>query len=272
MPFGVTCCIACLRPVTNIGTDAQVKQASVDHAPFQTEEAWVDQVAEATGGDMTAGNSDPTLANATLTELQQAAQPNGEGALDPLSAAPVSAGDVGNIAGERWDTDAAGTSAGAEKGGLEESYEMIPRPSEEVDIPVEAPTMSEQPQSTSWADEPQEAASGMGNQAGESWDVKAPGETENTWGAEPGAAANGWGDGAADAAAAPGDDGFHQVPGRHRGRGGRGRGDGEFRGRGGRRGNFRGGFRGNRGDGEFRGRGRGRGGPRGGAEGAGARS
>ncbi|KAF2167997.1 hypothetical protein M409DRAFT_65561 [Zasmidium cellare ATCC 36951] len=248
-------------------TYANVKQASIDHAPFQTEEAWVDQVAEATGGDP--GATDPTQANASLTELQEA-QTNGipdEGEHEPNSAAPVSAGGVGNVAGERWDTDAAGTSGGAEKGGLEESYEIIARPSEEVEVPAEANTISEQPQSTSWADEPQEVGAGVGNEAGEGWDVKAPGEADNSWAAEAGAAANGWADGAGDAAAAPADDGFHQVPGRNRGRGGRGRGgDGEFRGRGGRRGNFRGGFRGDRGNGEFRGRGRGRGAPRGGAD------
>lgn len=266
--IGVTCDIARLESATDLRIDAQVKQASIDHAPmFATEEAWVDQVAEATGGDMAQEGgaiTDPTLANAGLTELQgQTNGISGEAIQEPTSAAPVSAGDVGNVAGERWD---AGASAGAEKGGLDESYEMIPRPSEEVDIPAEPNTISEQPQSTSWADEPQEAGSGVGNQAGEGWDMKAPGEVDNSWGAEPGAVANGWGD--STDATAPADDGFHQVPGRHRGRGGRGRGgDGEFRARGGRRGNFRGGFRGNRGDGEFRGRGRGRGGPRGGAEG-----
>lgn len=236
----------------------------------------MDQVAEATGGDP-GSITDPTLANASLTELQEGhAQTNGitgEESHEPDSAAPVSSGDVGNLAGERWDTDAAGTSAGAEKSGLEESYEMIARPSEEVDVPAEPNTISEQPQSTSWADEPQEAGLGVGNAAGEGWDRKAAGEADNTWAAEPGVAStNSWGDGAADAAG-PADDGFSQVPGRNRGRGGRGRGgDGEFRGRGGRRGNFRGGFRGNRGDGEFRGRGRGRGGPRGGADGAAPRS
>ncbi|KAK4505079.1 hypothetical protein PRZ48_003042 [Zasmidium cellare] len=254
-------------------TYANVKQASIDHAPYHTEEAWVDQVAEATGGDPGSA-SDPTLANASLTELQEG-QTNGisgETVHEHVSAAPVSAGDVGNIAGERWDTDAAGTSGGAEKGGLEESYEIIARPSEEVEVPAEANTIAEPAQSTSWADEPQEAAPGVGNEAGEGWDVKAPGEADNSWAAEAGAA-NGWGDAATDAAAAPADDGFHQVPGRNRGRGGRGRGgDGEFRGRGGRRGNFRGGFRGDRGNGEFRGRGRGRGGPRGGADGAAPRS
>lgn len=142
------------------------------------------------------------------------------------------------MAGERWDT---GAGAGAEKEGLDESFEMVPRPNEEVDTPAPAPTEApQQQQSTSWADEPPAYAEPpAGNKAGESWDVKAPGQ---------------------DAA----DDGFHEVPGRARGRGGfRGRGDGEFRGGRGGRGRGRGGPRGGRGDGEFRGRGgRGRG-PRG---------
>ncbi|KAK4632650.1 uncharacterized protein CLAFUR5_03638 [Fulvia fulva] len=240
-------------------TFAQVKQASVGHAPFQNEEAWAQDVAQATSGqapaelsDVPTATSDPTIANAGLTELEAPRQ-NGvpaETLTEPSSAAAISSGDAGNQAGERWDT----TSAGAQQGGLDESYEIVPRPSEEVDVPAPAAT---QPQSTSWADEPvHEAAAGVGNQAGESWNVKAPGEqTNNSRGAEP-AAANGWAEQSEAAAAA--DDGFSEVPGHtrggrggHRGRGGDG---GEFRGRGGRGG----GFRGNRGgDGEFRGRGRG---------------
>ncbi|EME48294.1 hypothetical protein DOTSEDRAFT_78332 [Dothistroma septosporum NZE10] len=271
-------------------TFAQVKEASIDHAPFQHEEAWVDQVAQATSGeapvelsDAPAATSDPTIANAGLTELE-APQENGvpaEAFAEPSSAVAVSSGDAGNLAGERWDTNAAGTSAGAEQGGLEESYEIVPRPSEEVDVPATA-----QHQSTSWADEPvHEAAAGVGNQAGENWNVKAPGEqADNSLGAEP-AAANGWAEQSEAAAAA--NEGFSEVQGRRGGRGGhRGRGaDGEFRGRGRGGGNFRGnrgdgehrgrgrgGFRGGRGEGEGRGGrgGRGRGGPRGGAEGANA--
>lgn len=122
---------------------------------------------------------------------------------------------------------------------------MIPRPNEEVDTP--AP--SAEPQSTSWADDTAGFEGPSGNQAGESWDTKAPGQQDT-----------------APVTPAPADDGFSEVPGRHRGRGGLrgGRGDGEFRGRGGRGGpRGRGGFRGGRGDGEFRGRGRGRGAPRG---------
>ncbi|CAK3855637.1 Hypothetical predicted protein [Lecanosticta acicola] len=258
---------------------AHVKKASVEYAPFQTEEAWVDQVAEATSGDV---GSDPTLVHAGLTEMGTPAQ-NGtstQGTADPAAIAPVSAGDVGNLAGERWTADASGASAGAENGGLEESYEVIPRPSEEVDVPVAAAPPQQQPQSTSWADEPPsyETAAGTGNLAGEGWDIKVAGEEKDKgWGAEP-ASANGWADvSAGTGSTRAADDGFHQVEDRHRGRGGRPRGDGEFRGRGGRRGEFRGGFRGGRGrgDGEFRGGrgggGRGRG-PRGGGEAGAGRS
>jgi hypothetical protein len=144
----------------------------------------------------------------------------------------------GNAAGENWDT-----TTGAETEKIEDSYEVVPRPNEEVDNPAAAPIEASQSQTiASWADDATAA-----NVAGESWDTKAPGQEA--------AAVNG----------TP-DDGFHEVAGRPRGgRGGfRGRGDGEGRGRGGRgNGRGRGGPRGGRGDGEGRGRGgRGRG-PRG---------
>ncbi|EME86626.1 uncharacterized protein MYCFIDRAFT_186763 [Pseudocercospora fijiensis CIRAD86] len=249
-------------------TFAQVKEVSLKYTPFANEETWVDQVADATSGeapqppsDSAAATSDPTIVNAGLTELEASTVPNGH--VEPTSA-PLSGEAAGNVAGERWDADAAGTSAGAQQGSLQESYEIVPRPSEEVEIPAETPAPTQQ-QGTSWAEESHEAATG--NQAGESWHTKAPGEQDNSWG-----------DSAADTLAPTTDaDGFSEVPGRTRGRGGfRGRGDDEFRGRGGRRGNFRGRgdgeFRGGRGGGrgrgeggEFRGRGRGRGGPRGGA-------
>ncbi|EGP84117.1 unnamed protein product [Zymoseptoria tritici ST99CH_1A5] len=259
---------------------AQVKQAAVEHAPYQAEEAWLDQVAEATGGE---AGSDPTIVNAGLTELEAPNQPNGhlEPQVEASAAGQVNSGDAaGNTAGERWDNNAAGASGGAEHG-LDESYEVIPRPADEVDMPAPAAQAPpQQPQSSSWADDVtshQEAASG--NVAGEAWDTKAPGEQadNNDWAQENVAVPNG-----------ATDDGFHEVAGRSRGRGGpRGRGgdSGEFRGRGGRRGNFRGrggegesrgrgGFRGGRGDGEPRGGrgggGRGRGGPRGGSDGGAA--
>jgi len=224
-----------------------------------------------------------------LTELDTQAQPNGVSAdaahENITSPTQGDTGDAGNLAGDRWDAG-----AGAQQGGMEESFEMIPRPNEEVDIPAPAPVAPQQPAAEpekattgmSWADEATaaEPAGESGNTAGEAWDTKAAGQTQQEdsgWGgAEPVAAqANGWAEGSAEPA--PEGDGFTQIPSRPRGRG-RGRGDGEFRGRGGRgRGGFRGGdgefrggrggrggFRGDRGrgDGEHRGRGgRGRGGP-----------
>lgn len=287
--------------LANTFADSQIKQASVEHAPFQTEENWVDSVAEAnaaTGEIQAAGapiTSDPTLTHAGLTELDTAAQTNGvhPGApLDSITSPPtgITGDETGNAAGDRWDTTAVET----EKLGMEDSFEMVPRPQDELETPASAAPISSQPtQGMNWADEPPAyETSASGNQAGESWDTKAAGDqTEDGWAAETAknnqASADTWADGAVDAApgAVPTEDGdgFQSVAGRHRGRGGRGRGgDGEFRGRGRGRGGFRGdrgdgegrgrgrgGFRGGRGEGgEFRGRGGGRGrGPRGGAEG-----
>lgn len=162
---------------------------------------------------------------------------------------------AGNAAGDRWDT-----TSGAEKALNEDGLKMVPRAQDELETPNSAgPSAVPQEKGLNWADEPpayDSAASG--NLAGESWDVKAAGEQTDSFVAGGDGAAQttgeGWADGAADPATGATQeegDGFHQVPGRHRGRGGRGRGgDGEFRGRGRGRGGFRG-------DGEFRGRGRG---------------
>lgn len=294
---------------TDHPTDSQIKQASIEHAPFQTEEAWANDVAEANANvaetqqaeaeaeaDVTVpAGSDPTVANAGLSELD-IPQPNGAPAgsgHDVTSPVQGTTGDeAGNLAGERWDTG-----AGAQQRGMEDSYEIVPRPNDEVDTPAPAApgpaqTAIEEKGSMSWADEATaaEPAGASGNTAGEAWDSKPAGQTqtqEDGWGgAAPADAtastqANGSAEGSAEGAegATPAtDDGFQQIPNRHRGRGGRGgRGDGEFRGRGrGGRGGFRGdgefrggrggrgGFRGDRGrgDGEHRGRGgRGRGGP-----------
>lgn len=173
-----------------------------------------------------------------MTELQQS-QTNGVPATEQ-STSTLQA--EGNVAAERWDAN-----TGAEKDAMEESYEIVPRPNDEVDIPAAAPIeASQQQQTTSWADEP-----AAGNLAGESWDTKAPGQEAA---ADTSAPTNG-----------AADDGFHEVPGRTRGGRGGNRGRGEGQSRGGRGGRGRGGpFRGNRGDGnEGRNRGgRGRG-PRG---------
>lgn len=238
-------------------TVSQIKQTSTSYAPFQSEETWVDSVAEANAaaGEAAASavpaGTDPTLTNAGLTELSAAgAETNGVSSHDMTSPANGDAGDAsGNAAGDRWDTTTAG---GAEKS-MEDSFEMVPRPNDEVDTPTPAPysagdagAVAGGEGTTNWADDA--AAAATGNQASETWDLKPAGQSAETAGPN---TANGWSDGAADVATPAEDgDGFQSVGGRHRGRG-RGRGgDGEFRGRGRGRGGFRG-------DGEFRGRGRG---------------
>ncbi|KAK1077763.1 hypothetical protein LTR33_007807, partial [Friedmanniomyces endolithicus] len=277
---------------------------SSENTPFQTEEAWVDSVAEAnaavseeqhhqqnpTGGepDTTAPTaSDPTLANAGLTELD-APQTNGFPATNHellTTPANASAGDeAGNLAGDRWDT---GAGAQQDAMGGDDGYEIIPRPNDEVDIPASssgaapvaaaAPAVEDmlQREKTSWADEanasatPAEPAStsGMdsGNAAAESWDSKPAGQTQDTAipnnnDSDPLVVAAG----EIEAGGPGANDGFQAVGGRGGGRGGRG----DFFNRGGRGGDRGGG----RGRGDFRGRGRGsfnRGGERGGRGGGG---
>ncbi|KAI6869637.1 hypothetical protein KC343_g8008 [Hortaea werneckii] len=248
---------------------SQIKQTSVDYAPFPTEETW-------TNGGIAAqeavpAGSDPTIANVGLTELQQQQQPSGIPApsaaaqQDQILSSPANAGlgvGGGNLAAEQWDTTAGAQQADG-NGMMDESYEVVPRPNQEVENPAPAPASAPaQPQAsekvggTSWADEitAAEPVGDSGNKAGESWDMRAAGQApeDGSWGgAEP----------------VQEGDGFTQIPSRPRGAGpgargnGRGRGDGgQFRGRGRGRGGFRG-------DGDFRGRGRGgaraRGGPRG---------
>ena len=241
-------------------TDSQIKQTSTSYAPFQSEESWVDSVAEANATvgeaslDAVPAGTDPTVNHAGLTELSAAGAETNGIPQDLTSPAQVDAGDAsGNAAGDRWDTNAAG---GAEKG-MEDSFEMVPRPDDEVDTPAPPPysagdagAVPSAEGATSWADDA--AAAATGNQASDGWDLKAAGQPAETAGPN---TANGWADGAADAVAATpteDGDGFQSVGGRHRGGRGRGRGgDGDFRGRG------RGGRGGFRGDGEFRGRGRG---------------
>lgn len=164
--------------------------------------------------------SDPTVANAGLTEIDTTATiPNGI-ATDtdtPTTAPPTAsvAENAGNAAAEeQWDTKPAGDT------GMEDSYEIIPRPTDETDnrgsATPAAPTSTQ-----SWADEAQAAAGEEGR-----------GQVTTN-----------------------GNDGFQEVtqrgPRQHRGFGpgdrGRGRGRGGFRGRGGERGDFRGRGRGGRG-------------------------
>ncbi|OJD29082.1 uncharacterized protein BKCO1_940006 [Diplodia corticola] len=217
---------------------AQVKQASIEDAPFAAEEAWVDEVNQAAQApqddkppsynEATIG-TDPTVAHAGLTELDaNVTSTNGEPAAETSTVPTANVDDTAaNAAGDRWDTKAPGS-----EDPLAESFEMVPRdPAETEAVHEPAPAASTQ----SWAeDTPAPAAP-----------VAAPQAT-----AEPAPATNG--------------DGFQEVPSS---RGGRGRGNyqgerrGGYRGRGGPRGEGRGrgGYRGDRGDG-YRGRGGYRGG------------
>jgi len=187
--------------------------------------------------DAIAGHTDPTLANAGLTELDTTPIriPNGNNQspkLDTPSVPPTaSIQDAGNAAAEeQWDTKAPG------EGGMEESFEIIPRdPAETENKEAHAPAPVTS--TRSWADD-------MPTSAEKSW------SPESTTGGEAAPQSS---------ATTNGNDGFHEV---HHHRGSRGRGGfggerGGFRGRGGQRGGegFRGG-RGSRGDGH-RGRGRG---------------
>lgn len=261
---------------------SQIKQASLDHVPYQAEESWVDSVAEAQASGGAETGTDPTIAHAGLTEINQSNGVAHSADQEPVSSAPKNAGagdEAGNAAGDSWDTKVPGETQASD-----ESFEMIPRPQDEVETAnpsaLPADVQLQERAGNSWADEPAgHDVTGVGLPA-ETSDAKAADEsTDSAAVTEPPQplSANGWAetpDAAAGAQTEEGD-GFSQVPGRRGGRGGRGRGaDGEFRGRGRGRGGFRGdgefrgrgrgGFRGQRGDGEFRGRGgrgRGRGGP-----------
>lgn len=220
--------------ISDNGADSQLKQLTLQHAPYVPEGQWTDNVAESTNTTaIDAAHSavdtasDPTIANAGLTELnaQQPVTP-AQNAGDSGLPTQLSAGETGaNIAaGRSWDS----TGPGAGVDGSEESFEMVPRDLAETDTPhAPAGVMPV----NSWADDSAEAAAN------------------------------------AAAAAVPADanDGFREVQGRrggHRNNRGEGEGRGRGRGRGGFRGGERGrgGFRGDRrggSGGEHRGRGRG---------------
>ncbi|KAF2180213.1 hypothetical protein K469DRAFT_730223 [Zopfia rhizophila CBS 207.26] len=219
--------------VTLSVTYGQIKKASLEDAPFAAEEAWVDDVAQSQAAApdseaTTAVASDPTVANAGLSELNTGVSSlnGGADATETPSAHPASSVDAGAAnaaAEEQWDSKPLGSDDP-----LAESFEMVPRDPAETESPAAAAPISSV---QSWADDTPEPAS------------------------------------ATTPASANGNDGFHEVHhsrgGRGRGgfqgegrgsfrgrgsprsdRGGRGRGRGEFRGgRGGR-----GGFRGGRGD------------------------
>jgi hypothetical protein len=218
-------------PLANKATDAQVKQAALDEAPFAAEEAWVDEVAQSQPAppetEAPEGVSDPTVVHAGLTEINAGVAPVDGSAEAQASNAPAASSiepEAANAAAEaQWDKQATG---GDDP--LSESFEMVPRDPAETENPhTTAPVTSTQ----SWADDTPEPQATTG-------------------------------------AAVSGGDGFHEV---HHNRGGRGRGGHQGEGRGGFRGRGRGGPRGDfrggrgRGRGEFRGaRGGFRGAPRGG--------
>lgn len=201
-----------------------MKQAALEEAPFAAEEAWVDDVAQHQAAPPEAV-SDPTIANAGLTEIEAGAKPVTEAAAEPSevpAAANVGTDSANAAAQAQWDKQQTGSDDP-----LTESFEMVPRDPAETETPHAAAA----PNSTqSWAD-----------------DTPEQGSTP----AGPAAANDGFSE-------------VHHSRG-GRGRGGHGGGDrGGYRGRGrgGPRGEFRGGR--GRGRGEFRGgRGGFRGGPRG---------
>lgn len=227
------------HPLIAFFLDGKVKQASEEYAPA-TEAAWAEEAATTTEA---APVSDPTLANAGLTELQDttfgadATVANGHPTApapqheDVVPPAQTLVSDAANaVAQSTWDPNASGitTSTAAE------SWVEVPRNPAETDTGLQATP----------------ATVDIGLKANPTAAEISGTLTDDAPAVPDSSAAKG-----------KGSDGFEQVvhhqrqhSGRGRGGRGRGRGDG-FRGRGGR-GEFRG--RG-RGRGEFRG-GRGRGG------------
>jgi hypothetical protein len=198
-------------------TFAQIKQAALAEA--ETSEELPEVEAEAPAVEDSAPSTDPTVANAGLTELQDTtAIPIHTNGVSEVSAIPEQAStgdDAANaVAESRWDPESSMHSAG-------EGWVNVPRDPAETDTGLQATPAAPAAQaenSNSWADDVPEESKPL---------------NEN--------------------------DGFEQVKGRHtdnrgRGRGRGGRGDG-FRGGRGGRGGARGEFRGGRGRGGDRGRG-----------------
>ncbi|KAI9669226.1 MAG: hypothetical protein M1817_004721 [Caeruleum heppii] len=224
-------------------TYAQIKQATLEHEPYQQmldetgQEAGPNTVSAADGHAQPV--TDPTIAHAGLTELSTAT-PVANGVNDTIESpavlqqSSIDAEAANEAAETRWDERLSASVEG-------EGWVEVPRDPAETDTGLKA-TPAAMSGTQSWADDQP---------------TPAPASQQATNGPSPGNAGAG--------------DGFHEV---HHSRGGRGRGGfqgerrGSFRGRGGRgsEGGFRGrgGFRGDRGGGEGGYRGRGRGGFRGG--------
>ena len=194
----------------------------------------------------TAPDSDPTLVNASLTEIEQgqaeASAPVAE--LNGTHAEPAEVGAIPEAA--TIDAGAANAVAAAATTG-----------------PVAEPMASSI--SNDWTEVPRNPA-----ETDTGLDATPAANNNNALTESVPADANSWAEDVP-TETAPVNDGFSQVQGRQRGGRGRGRGgrggNGDFRGGRGGRGRG-GGFRGPRGDGEYRGRGGNRGGFRGGRGGA----
>ncbi|KAI4763263.1 hypothetical protein E4T51_03726 [Aureobasidium sp. EXF-12344] len=213
---------------------SQIKQAAVGFGAFPGEETAQEEAptesTDAPAVQPEDPSSDPTIAHAGLTELNQPAEEEKPivAAEDlPIAEASIDDSSANKSAETQWD-NAAATAGNDEQ--LDDSFEMVPRPADETEA-VHEPA---QPQSTSsWADQTSANATA----------TEAAAENNNI--------TNGL--------ASTDAEGYQSVE-RRGGRGGQGRGGrgGHGRGRGGPRGGPRGNFRG-RGDGQGRGRG-GRGG------------
>lgn len=145
-------------------TYAQVKQAALDEAPFASEEAWVDDVAQSQPGppETQPLETDPTIAHAGMAELDATSAPTGTQAGDKPSAVPAASSieptAANAAAAAQWDKPATG---GDDP--LSESFEIVPRDPAETETPhTAAPVTSTQ----SWADdtpEPVAATPASGN-------------------------------------------------------------------------------------------------------------
>lgn len=229
------------RELTMFATDKQVRELAFEYAPYAAEEAWAEDVAQsepappAAEESSTEAGTDPTVAHAGLTELDNATEPTANGVshhIDTPSVPDASNIDAGaaNVAAAdpSWEAKLSDSTQSGPDGWVE-----VPRDPAETDTGTAA-TPAAMNSTQSWAE-----------------DVPAEAQLNNN--PEPGA------------------DGFNEVrrgrgprPDGQRGRGS-GRGRGEYRGRGGDRGGEggyrgRGSYRGDRGGGEGGYRGRGRGG------------
>ena len=230
-------------------TDKQVRDLAFEYAPYAAEEAWAEEVAQSGPAPPAAEDSsatigtDPTVAHAGLTELDDTAEPTVNGASSHVDtptvpdASNIDAGAANAAAGTNW--EARGP---ASAGSGHDEWVEIRRDPAETDTGNSA-TPAGMTGTQSWAEDvPTEPTDSMPTPAY----------------AQP---------------SADGGDGFHEVQ-HHRGGRGRGGGQGEHRGgnRGGRGsksdrgesgGRGRGGYKGDRGGGDGGqrgGGGRGRGG------------